>query len=202
MELCLVPADTEQQLEQIKTLYMEAFPEDERKPFPLIMEKRKEGSMEILSLENKITDGINSGITASPALHHVLGEAILVYDKDIVLLDYFAISPALRGSGLGSRALELLQQRCGGRRFLLEIENTSGQVPGWEQRMSRKNFYLRGGMKCMDYTVSLFGVSMEIMTYGCEVTYEEYFALYEHVFGCYMKGRVKLEEYNGTAFPF
>ncbi len=190
MELCLVPADTELQLEQIKTLYREAFPADERKPFSLIMEKRQEGSMEILSLENRVNAPAGISITASPTRHQVLGEAILVYDNDLVLLDYFAIAPSLRGNGFGSRALELLQKRCGNRRFLLEIEDTSRQVPDLEQRISRKNFYLRGGMTCMDYTVSLFGVGMEIMTYGCEVTYEEYFALYEHVFGTYMTGRV------------
>lgn len=113
MELCLVPADTEQQLEQIKTLYREAFPADERKPFSLIMEKRQEGSMEILSLENRVNAPAGISITASPTRHQVLGEAILVYDNDLVLLDYFAISPSLRGNGFGSRALPFMNMYSG-----------------------------------------------------------------------------------------
>ncbi len=200
MEICLVPANTNQQLEQIKDLYMEAFPENERKPFSLITEKRKQGAMDILSIES-------SANSSEPAKNNrILGEAIIAKDGDIALLDYFAISPAFRGSGTGSHALKLLQQHYDSYRFMLEIESTVHPVPDLKQRLHRKNFYRRGGMECMDYLVSLFDVEMEIMTYNCTVAFEEYYALYENIFGSYMQGRViKLNSAGdnyGTTFSF
>ena len=41
------------QLEWIYKLYMESFPENERKPFQLIEEKVKEGKMEILTSQDE-----------------------------------------------------------------------------------------------------------------------------------------------------
>ena len=38
-------------LEEVKALYMKAFPPEERKPFSIIEEKVREGSMEILCME-------------------------------------------------------------------------------------------------------------------------------------------------------
>ena len=181
MEICLTSADTNKQLAQIKKLYKESFPRNERKPFFLILKKRKQGYADIISI--KAAD-------KSAEDERILGEAIIVKNGDIALLDYFAISPDFRGRGIGSQALKLLQKRYGNCRFILEIESTFHPAPDAEQRTNRKNFYLRGGMGCMDYLISLFGVEMEIMTYGCEVAFEEYYAFYETTFGRYMKGHV------------
>ena len=181
MEICLTSADTNKQLTQIKKLYKEAFPRNERKPFFLILKKQRQGYSDILSIKSASESGEND---------RILGEAIIIKNGDIALLDYFAISPDFRGGGIGSRALHLLRQRYGSYRFMLEIESTVHPASDPAQRLSRKNFYLRGGMKCMDYLVSLFGVEMEIMTYDCTVTFEEYHALYEKTFGRYMKGRI------------
>lgn len=181
MEICLRSAETDKQLAQIKKLYKEAFPANERKPFSLIMKKRRQGYTDILSIKSANQSAEND---------RILGEAIIVKNGDIALLDYFAVSFGFRGSGIGSQALNLLQQHYGNYRFMLEIESTVHPAPDSGQRLNRKNFYLRGGMGCMNYLVSLFGVEMEIMTYGCEVSFEEYRALYENTFGRYATGRI------------
>ena len=79
----------------IRKLYKEAFPKEERKPFVLIQKIRSEGKGEILALED---DGVFCGL------------AITFFNKDVVLIDYFAISAENRGQGLGSKAFNMLKK--------------------------------------------------------------------------------------------
>ncbi|MDO5540390.1 MAG: GNAT family N-acetyltransferase [Eubacteriales bacterium] len=161
-------AETDKQLEQIQRLYFEAFPKEERKPFELIIEKQKEGITEILSLED--ADGKFYGL------------AITILHKDIVLLDYFAVAGNRRGGGIGSAALRMMQERSRGKRFILEIENTNIQAENHEQRIRRKEFYLKNGMRCMEYLVELVGVEMEVLVYDSELTWAEYQDIYDTVY--------------------
>lgn len=187
MQLRLTEAVTEQQMKQIRKLYDTAFPKEERKPFSLILQKRDEGVTEILAIEDE-----NGGF---------YGLALTILYKDIVLLDYFAIAEEKRGGGIGSEVLRLVQERCEGKRLLLEIEDTTKltsadldmdrascqtmpEQSGAQdrQKLRRKAFYLRNGMRPMDYLVELFGVDMEILTYPVPVAYEEYHEIFEKVY--------------------
>lgn len=194
MDIYLTPANTAEQITQIKTLYMEAFPKAERKPFSLIIEKSRDGSADILSIESQTTESQTIKSQATESRTKFVGEAILAKDGDLVLLDYFAIAPGMRNCGAGSRALELLLQRYQKYRFFLEIESTVHAAPDSDRRLRRKDFYLRNGMACMDYLVSLWGVEMEILTNGCTVSYQEYYSLYEHLYGSRIKERIRLLE--------
>ena len=55
----LIPARDSARLTAIENLYLSAFPAAERKPFSLLLEKQREGSVEILSLEE---DGAFAGL--------------------------------------------------------------------------------------------------------------------------------------------
>lgn len=155
-------------LKEIEYLYLTAFPKNERKPFDLILEKCNNGSIEIISIQND-----NSNF---------LGFAIMILHDDMVLLDYFAIAPESRGQNLGSTALKMLFERYNNKRFILEIENTEIESDNLEERKRRKAFYLKNGMSVMPYKVNLIGVEMEILTRNCDVTYEEYYSIYENTF--------------------
>ena len=61
-------------------------------------------------------------------------------------------------------------------------------------RCRRKEFYLRKGMKSMNFLIDYFGVEMELMTYKCSVTFEEYHAVLEHNFPGHMADKVRLLE--------
>jgi hypothetical protein len=159
----------EAEMADIKALYEEAFPPEEKKPFSLILQKSEEGSMEILSIEED--DG------------SFLGLAIFILHKDLALLDYFAIATRERGKGHGKRALALLFERYPGRRFLLEIEDADETAaPNLDERIARKSFYLHSGMCEMPYRVMLFGVRMQILTKSKAVSFEEYHAIFPAVF--------------------
>ena len=188
--LRLTDANTQEQLNKVRYLYEEAFPKSEKKPFEMILKGRKKGTYEIMAIENE--EGGFQGL------------AIIMRYGDLALLDYFAIHPMYRGTGVGSKALKALQKRYEGKKFLLEIESTIGAEatpeaaagPGEAEeaaiRRRRKEFYLRGGMQPMDFLVNLFGVEMEIMTYDCSVTFEEYHSILEHSIPIAMAEKVKL----------
>lgn len=164
----LIDARDETRLDAIRKLYFQAFPAAERKPFSLLLKKRDEGRAEILSLEEA---GSFSGL------------AVTVFSGDLALLDYFAISPALRGQGAGGKALGMLRERYAGKRLFLEIEDPFVPNDNPEQRQKRRAFYLRAGMTPLPFRVNLFGVQMELLSFGAPLTYEEYAGLYADAFG-------------------
>lgn len=67
-------------LANVEKLYYKAFPKDELKPFDLILQKQKDGFVDILAIENNET---------------FVGLAITAHYKNLVLLDYFAIEDDL-----------------------------------------------------------------------------------------------------------
>ena len=163
-------------LEDIKNLYLRAFPKSERKDFNLILKNVTLGKMKILAAY----DG------------KFIGEAILMLDGDIVLLDYLAISDEVRGGGYGSKILAELLKLYDKERLILEIESTLDDDDPIKHR--RKNFYLRNGFKLLDYEVVLFGVRMQLMSDGSMVSFEEYFNVYKHLFNALDLSRIKLLE--------
>lgn len=165
----LVTELDKKRLKKIQDLYIEAFPLTERKSFDSLLKNKDNGHAEILSVENENND--------------FLGLAITAQHQDMVLLDYFAISPNQRSSGVGSKVFQLLKQRYADKRFFLEIERTDIVADNQLQRQKRKAFYLKNGMRNMPFLVDLFGVEMEILTHNCELNFDDYFTLYHSLFG-------------------
>lgn len=162
-----IKAADQTQMRQIYELYMEAFPEEERKPFELMQQKVQEGKMEILAIEEEGFAGL----------------AITVLYEDRVLLDYFAIAPECREKGVGSRALQMLKERYKEKCFFLEIELIDEKAINNAERIRRKAFYKRNGMKEVGVRVCLFGVDMELLTAQKPLTFESYFEVYDKIFG-------------------
>lgn len=164
----------------VRSLYREAFPRSEKKPWWMLKKLEKKGNAEFLCIEDE--EGGFEGL------------AIMMIWGDLALLDYFAISPECRGQNVGSRALCALQQRYGDKKLLLEIESTTGLEPEPEnpgEKLRRKAFYLRNGMTPMDYLVDLFGVEVEVLTHGSSVTFEEYHSIFENLFPAFLAKKVR-----------
>ncbi len=167
----LVKAISPKQLEQVYALYMEAFPEIERKPISLIEEKVATGESEVFS----IMDG-----------EEFVGFAIYVIGEKLVLLDFFAILPEKRCCGYGSKVFPLLKNHYQGKHFLLEIEdpNAAGlELEELDARRRRRSFYLRQDMVEMGFLIDLFGVEMEVLTDGYVLDFSEYHGLIRGVYG-------------------
>lgn len=164
----LMKAQSATLLAKVKDLYMEAFPLEERKPFDLMENMQESGTVEILAAQ----DG-----------EKFLGLAITVAYKNLVLLDYFAISENFRSGGVGTNALTLLKERYKGKKFFLEIEDPEEKTDNQEQRIRRKHFYLRNGMTRMPFLVKVAGINMEVLTHDCTLNYEEYKSVYAFGYG-------------------
>ena len=186
----IIKATDEHRLQLIEDLYMRAFPKAERKPFQLMVKKQAEGTMELLSIEEE---------------NQFLGLAIFAHDKDIALLDYFAISDEMRGQGIGSRAIKALQKIYAGKRFVLEIETTKKPCNDLEMRNKRKGFYLRNGLHTMDFDVMLFGVEMEMLSNADHLNFDEYLDVYKNACGLKYADKIHLirevEQKNAEETP-
>ena len=152
MKINLISAETSAQLTEIEKLYMEAFPENERKPFSLITDQKASGRVEILAAQ---WVGLQED--------NIVGEAILAEWNGVVLLDYFAVFSEFRSRGAGTDILKALQKRYHNKRFILEIESTEVPAENYEQRQKRKQFYKRNGMQSLGYSADVFGVEMEVL---------------------------------------
>lgn len=164
----LLQTTTSTLYDQMQALYLEAFPKCERKPFSLMQETQAKGQVDMWS----IMDG-----------ETFVGMAVTMKDKDLVLLDYFAIQEEFRGRGYGSRALQLLYRQYEKERFFLEIESTQVDCENKTQRESRKAFYLRNGLQEVGISALVFETQMELLARDCTLNFKEYQEIYEHIYG-------------------
>lgn len=164
----LVEAKEAVQFPEVEKLYLSAFPECERKPFSLLIEKCKTDQVDIWRLEEE---------------GQFCGLVITMNDADLVLIDYLAISTEKRGCGCGSKALDLIRGAYPARRVFLEIESTSVQADNYEQRISRKHFYLKNGLRELGIEAKVFDTEMELLTFEKDLTFEEYQNIYANVYG-------------------
>lgn len=175
----LVNAITTNQLKYVERLYMKEFPEKERKPFKLVIDKAEKGEMEILAINSE--EGEFCGL------------AIMIVGTEWILLDYLAIDSAKQGNNIGSKVLELLNRRYENKGIVIEIERPDVECDNRSQRVRRKQFYLKNGMKEMGIHIVLFGVEMELLTNGKKITYDEYYRIYNTIFGEKIADKVRIE---------
>lgn len=158
--MILLKEANKKQLKKMNYLYKKAFPIAERKPFSRIEKQREENITEVLAI-------INEG--------QYKGLIITLLHKDIVLLDYFAISDKFRGEGLGTKTLVAFKERYPNKRLVLEIEIPEENASNNAQRLSRKAFYIRNDLKETDISnINADGVKLQTLAFAEPITYDEY----------------------------
>lgn len=172
----LIQAFSTDQLHLIKALYEKSFPACERKPFSLILEKQSDGNVDVLFLKEN---------------GNFCGLAVTMKDGDLVLLDYFAIAEEKRGMGFGGAALSALYAYYPGKRFFLEIESTKEDAANRQQRLRRKRFYLKNGLDELGVEACVFGTNMELLGRNMTLTFDEYFSVYQNIYGSEKAKHVK-----------
>lgn len=160
-------------------LYMSSFPSSERKPFGVIVDMHRQGKTDLWCLM---------------AGDRFAGLAATINGGDLVLLDYFAVEKPLRGQGLGSAALGLLQECYADRGLFVEIETTRGESPNQPEREKRKRFYLSSGMEDLGTEAKVFGVNMELLGARCRLDFEGYRAFYRDHYGPWSASHIEPAE--------
>ena len=167
-----------------EALYESAFPASERKPLDYMLEGDKSAAYEVLAVS-----------TPNCA---VAGMVITVTHGPLTMLDYLAVSPHLRGQGLGHALLPLIAKRVkethGGHLFL-EIETPPplciprDPCENAEQRVRRKAFYLSAGLVETGVRAFIYGNDMELLAFpedAGSITFEGYDTLLRATFPAHM----------------
>ena len=170
-----------QQWSEIKEIYMEAFPKCERKPFFLLRQsiKRKKAVLAVAAEGNQL-----------------LGVTVFVVHKDMVMIDYLAVSSKIRSRGTGSRILEHICGQFPDKKIVLLIERVDDMAENCQQRTARRRFYLKNGFTSSGIFITGAGGDMEVLNYGGTVSQEEYMDLQRYALGklFFRLSRIQLAE--------
>ena len=167
MEITLKKPENWGHWRQLYKLYLQAFPRSERKPFWMIRKMYRRGVTDIWCVER---GGSFAGL------------AITINSPSLILLDYLAVCPECRGSGVGTATLTALQRIYSGKGLFLEIESTLIDHPEHLLRLRRKQFYLRSGLQELGTRAMLFGVEMELLGVNCQLDYQGYQNFYREFY--------------------
>ena len=153
-------------MESVVALNNEAFPEEEREEIDSFIEYAEEGICDFLA----VYDG-----------ERFIGFTLLAVNAGTAYLCYFAVDSILRSKGYGSKILSLLKDRYKDKQIVLDLERTDEDSCNMEQRISRKDFYLRNGFNETGFVLSYSGMTFEVLFYGKEFDKQSYVDLFEVV---------------------
>ena len=160
-------------LEDIKQLYMDAFPFDERIPFYIMVSVGNDRGVEFLSIYD---DDTWLGF-----IHTLVGEKLSY-------IFYFAIDGGLRHSGYGSKIIREYKKIHP--KLSLAIEPIEEDSDNIKQRKKRLAFYEKNGFETLDTKVVEMGVEFELMgAKGMEIKENDYKSLVKKFFDSFDKDK-------------
>lgn len=121
---------------KVKSLYLEAFPENERFPFLLL---------ELASLYR------GHAFKALYDGNQFVGLVYYCFDEEFFYLLFFAVLPDVQSQGYGGRIMADLKSKAGERTFVLMVEAMEEEADNAHQRKRRIAFYDRHGFSVTDY---------------------------------------------------
>lgn len=161
-------AAKENQWAQIKEIYLEAFPKRERKPyFTLRRSVKKKQAVVMTAAEGG----------------QLLGFTVLIPYRDMVMVDYLAVSSKIRSKGTGSYIMEQVCKHFADQTVVLLIERLDDLADNRDQRIARRKFYVKNGFTSADIFISGASGDMEILNYGGTVSQEDYMDLQKYALG-------------------
>ena len=141
------------QWKEIKSIYMEAFPKRERKPFFVLKHSVKRGKARVFTASDE---------------NRLLGFAVAIPYQNMVMVDYLAVSGKIRSKGTGSFIMQEICQYFSDKKVVLLIEQLDEGAENQEQRIARRRFYLKNGFTSADIFVEGAGGDMEITEFWRE----------------------------------
>lgn len=143
---------------KISRLYKTAFPADERAPMPVLTFKSGRENVDFWGLY---------------ANDEWIGLAYAITENDLTYLFYLALSEDVRGKGLGSKSLQALMKHYSDNRFYIALEQLDPAADNIGERIRRRQFYLKNGLKPINRTIREASVVYDVMSTG-DIKPEEY----------------------------
>ena len=153
---------------KIKQLYTRAFPDDERAPFMMLVLKSRKKGVDFWSVS---CDG------------EWVGMLYIVSHRDLSYIFYLAVAEEYRGKGIGSAILRSARRYYSHRRLFLAIELLDESAPNYQERISRKGFYIRNGFEELHQKLREEKVIYEILGSGGQVSAKDYKSLMQNYAG-------------------
>lgn len=162
----------------IKKLYKKSFPLNERAPFFIIKKKTiTEKSELLIAKEND----------------QFIGFFYIVRHENLVYLFYFAVNDTQRGKGYGSKMLQLLKERYSGKNIFLAREQLDINADNYDERIKRRNFYIRNGFKDTNLLIKEATVIYDVMALNDDISAKEYEILINKWRGKFIKTFVDMK---------
>lgn len=120
-------------------------------------------SVERMSVEEMFTFPINSEVIGFYNAETLIGFSLLLFNTETVFLVLLAIDKRYRGNGYGSKALKSILSNYPEKQVVLDFEEVVKTAINYEQRASRKRFYLRNGFHETGRFTVLFHEKYEVV---------------------------------------
>ena len=146
-------------LKEIKKLYKSAFPFNERAPFFLIKKRMQEDICQFANIYYN---------------DRFVGFFYLLGDSNLEYIFYFAIQKEFRHKGIGSTALQKLNEMFKDKKVFLAMEPIDKDAPNLEEREARLAFYESNGYMMLNRRVKEGPMIYELLGLNCDITKEEY----------------------------
>ncbi len=153
---------TKEYYKTVKSLYLSAFPREERPPFYILKSREKNGKGDFYIAK----DG-----------EGFVGFAYVIPYLDTAYLYYFAVEENFRGKGYGSAVLTELKRIYDGKRLYLARESLDESADNCQQRVKRREFYLKNGFVDLPIKIKEASVTFDVMGIGGIIKKEEYDAM-------------------------
>lgn len=168
-------------MENMKKLYLRAFPKEERAPFWLLKSKSKKDFVDFLAIYDE---------------SKWVGFAYVIRYEKLAYIFYLAIDDSVRGKGYGTKTLKKLKEKYDGYKIFLALETLDKNADNYEQRVKRHNFYRNAGLKDFPYKLREATMVYSIMGFGEKVEPSEYQNLISNYIGKVFSGifRMRIEK--------
>lgn len=164
-------------VKEIRSIFLEAFPREERPPFLFLLHRAKSDIVDFCG----IFDG-----------DKLVGFTYVVKNNGLVYLFFLAIKRESRGCGYGKEVMRLLIEKYRGCRFFLAREQLDESAENYQQRVTRRKFYEDCGLKDMPYRIREASVTYDVMGIGGVIDPEEYKEMINRYLG-FLRHFVRME---------
>ncbi|NLG04476.1 MAG: GNAT family N-acetyltransferase [Clostridia bacterium] len=138
---------------QIKEIYIDSFPKEERMPFGMMI---------------FMTCFITTKFFAYYDGDTLCGFIYMAKIGRQIFILFFAVDEKLRSKGYGAKILGEIRARYPKCNIVVSIEHCGEDAPELELRQRRKGFYMRNGYSDSGYNIKLAGVEQELLVSGGE----------------------------------
>ncbi len=132
----------------VRRIYLDAFPPEERMPFPMMVAMSKLWNTDFLAFYDGDT---------------LCGLAYLAHNRKLEFMMFLAVDEALRSKGYGRAILREIRNRYPEKKLIVSMEPCDPGAADLALREKRKGFYERNGYRETGYRMRLSGVEQEIL---------------------------------------